>query len=93
MGFAGLMRLLASGMEIPELGPRLEARVEQDPQDAYALLDLATLLFLMLNTDYRKFAFEMQERALKIRRVYPLPVRAGPTPPGIAPRWRCACWY
>ena len=76
MGFAGIMRLLASGTEIPELGPVLEARTERDPQDANALLDLATLLFLMLNTDYRKFAFERQERALKLRRVYALPAPA-----------------
>jgi glutathione synthase/RimK-type ligase-like ATP-grasp enzyme len=81
LGFAGLMRLVASGTQIPDLGPQLEARAERDPQDANALLDLATLLFLMLNTDYRRFAFEMQDRALKIRRVYRLP--AGVAPPAL----------
>ncbi len=78
IGFAGLMRLVASGTQIPDLGPQLEARVERDPQDADALLDLATLLFLMLNTDYRQVAFQMQERALKLRRAYALPAAAAP---------------
>jgi glutathione synthase/RimK-type ligase-like ATP-grasp enzyme len=81
IGFAGLMRLVASGTQIPDLGPQLEARVDSDPQDAEALLDLATLLFLMLNPGYRQIAFQMQERALKLRRVYALP--AGAAPPAL----------
>ena len=72
IGFAGLARMLESGIDFPELGPRLEARIKNAPRDANALMDLSTLLFLSMNPDFRSIAFEKQRRALDISRVYRL---------------------
>jgi glutathione synthase/RimK-type ligase-like ATP-grasp enzyme len=72
IGFAGLARMLESGIDFRELGPRLEARIKNAPRDANALMDLSTLLFLSMNADFRSIAFEKQQRALDISRVYRL---------------------
>ena len=72
IGFAGLARLLESGIDFSELGPRLEASSQKRPSDANALMDLSTLLFLTINPDLRSFAFDRQKRALQIRPIYRL---------------------
>ncbi len=72
IGFAGLGRMLESGIDLPELGPRLEQRVKSAPQDAAALMDLATLLFVTMDPDHRKIAFEKQAQALQMSQVYRL---------------------
>jgi glutathione synthase/RimK-type ligase-like ATP-grasp enzyme len=78
IGFAGLGRLLESGVDFPVLGPQLQARVESDPSDANAILDISTLLFLTAHPDNRPFAFDHQQRALTMRRVYHLKPPAKP---------------
>jgi len=78
IGFAGLGRLLESGVDFPVLGPRLEARLANDSSDAAAMLDLATLLFLTQEPANRPFAFDRQRRALQMRQIYGL---AGPAHP------------
>lgn len=78
IGFAGLGRLLESGVDFPVLGPRLQARVANDPSDANALLDVSTLLFLTANAGNRPFALDHQRRALQMRRVYRLTPPANP---------------
>jgi glutathione synthase/RimK-type ligase-like ATP-grasp enzyme len=75
MGFAGLWRLMLSGLGIAQLGPMLDARVARDPRNAAALLDMATLLFLTLLPANRAHAFAAQQRALELQQVYRLPAR------------------
>ncbi len=72
-GFAGLARLLESGIDFSELGPRLEARSRTDPSDANALMDLSTLMLMTGNPDLRELAFKKQHQALQISRIYRLP--------------------
>lgn len=73
IGFAGLWRLELSGIEISTLGPLLEARLARDPDDACAMMDIATLLILTLIPENRAPAFAMQARALERQQVYRLP--------------------
>jgi len=80
IGFAGLGRLLQSGVDFPVLGPRLQERLATDPSDANALLDISTLLFLTAHPGNRPFAFDHQRRALELRRVYQLAPPAHPGP-------------
>jgi glutathione synthase/RimK-type ligase-like ATP-grasp enzyme len=76
LGFAGITRLLTTGVDFSELGPQLQDRVARNSQDACALLDLATLLILTQEPANRVPAFQAQQSALKLRRIYPLPVGA-----------------
>ena len=78
IGFLGLARLLASSGGLPVLGPRFEARAESNPRDANALLDLSTLLFFTANPDLRNTALDRQQRALRLRQIYPLAPPAHP---------------
>lgn len=78
IGFAGLWRLEQSGMGIARLGPLLEARVARNPNDAAAMMDLATLSIFTLRPDIREFAFTMQARALDLQQVYRLPAACEP---------------
>jgi glutathione synthase/RimK-type ligase-like ATP-grasp enzyme len=78
IGFAGLGRLLQSGVDFPLLGPQLQARLEKDPADANATLDISTLLFLTAHSGNRPFAFDYQQRALAMRRIYSLQPPAAP---------------
>ncbi len=80
LGFAGLWRLEVGGLEIPRLGPILDARVAADPRDADALMDTATLLFLTLDPANRAAAYAYQRRALQLRRQYRLPARRDEPP-------------
>ncbi len=70
IGFAGLWRLELSGLEIARLGPLLEARLARDPENANAMMDIATLSILTLMPENRAAAFAMQARALAIQQVY-----------------------
>lgn len=72
IGIAGLARLLASGTDPAQLGPRLEAQVNREPSNADALLDLSTLIFLLGNPEQRPIALARQQQALQLRRVYRL---------------------
>ncbi len=67
IGFAGLMRIVLSGIEIARLGPLLEARALRDPLDADVLLDLATMLLLTQVAEHRDIAMATQARALALR--------------------------
>ncbi len=73
IGLAGLGRLLGSGVDFPVLGPRLQARIQSDPSDLNAMLDVSTLLFLTQQPGNRPFAFDYQRRALEACQVYRLP--------------------
>jgi glutathione synthase/RimK-type ligase-like ATP-grasp enzyme len=70
IGFAGLWRLEVSGMDIARLGPLLESRLARDPQNADAMMDIATLSILTLIPENRQIAFEMQAKALAIKQFY-----------------------
>ena len=78
IGFAGLWRLELSGMEIARLGPLLEARLARNPNDAAAMMDIATLSILTLRPEYREFAFAMQSRALDLQRLFRIPAAREP---------------
>ena len=73
IGFAGLWRLELSGMPAARLGPLLEARVARNPNDASAMMDIATLSILTLRPENREHAFALQARALGLQRVYRRP--------------------
>jgi len=73
IGFAGLWRLELGGMEIARLGPMLDARVARNPEDAAAMMDIATLLFLTLLPANRAIAFATQARALELQQIFRLP--------------------
>ncbi len=70
IGFAGLWRLEASGLDIARLGPMLDARLLRDLGNADAMMDIATLSILTLIPENRPPALAMQLRALAIRQVY-----------------------
>jgi glutathione synthase/RimK-type ligase-like ATP-grasp enzyme len=72
IGFAGLWRLELSGMEIARLGPMLEARLARNPNDAAAMMDIATLSILTLKPENRAFALSVQSRAIDLQQVYRL---------------------
>ena len=73
IGFMGLMRMELAGVDLYKVGPQLEARVRRNPADANALLDLATLIFLLMDPAHRPMAFSLQTRALALQQVYRLP--------------------
>jgi glutathione synthase/RimK-type ligase-like ATP-grasp enzyme len=78
IGFAGLGRILKSGIDISVLGPQLEGRIASDPTDANALMDVSTLLFLTMDESKRPFAFDRQQRALQLRQLFPFSPPANP---------------
>ncbi len=79
IGFAGLWRLELSGIEISILGPLLEARLKREPENACAMMDIATLLILTLMPENRAPALGKQAWALHRQQLYRLPARrAGP---------------
>ena len=77
IGFAGLMRIVLAGIEMPRLGPLLEARAQRDPLDADALLDLATMLLLTQVVEHHDIAMATQARALALRPLYHMPAPKG----------------
>ncbi|KYC29298.1 conserved protein of unknown function [Sterolibacterium denitrificans] len=70
LGNAALMRRALAGDDLRPLGQQLLARAAADPQDANALMDMATLLQLTGNRD---LALSMQRQALEITPLYHLP--------------------
>lgn len=77
-GFAGLWRLMLAGMEIPRLGPMFEAHLAHHPDDAEAMMDMATLLILTMVPGNREPAFALQARALDLQQLYRLPAARAP---------------
>jgi|CXWL01.1.fsa_nt_gi glutathione synthase/RimK-type ligase-like ATP-grasp enzyme len=75
IGFAGLWRLELSGIEISILGPLLEARLKREPENACAMMDIATLLMLTLIPGNRAPALGKQAWALDRQQMYRLPAR------------------
>ncbi|MDE2367681.1 MAG: RimK family alpha-L-glutamate ligase [Burkholderiales bacterium] len=69
IGLPRLMEMCFRGLDLTPLRDRLVLRAERDPEDANALLDLSTILFLRGRTE---LALRMQAEALAIRRVYTL---------------------
>jgi glutathione synthase/RimK-type ligase-like ATP-grasp enzyme len=78
IGFAGLWRLEASGMEIARLGPLLETRLVRNPNDAAVMMDIATLSILTLKPENRAFALSVQSRAIELQQVYQLSAARDP---------------
>jgi len=74
IGLAYLMRMATSGADLGPLGTALIARAGADPRtaDAYALMDLSTVLQLRGN---RELALEMQFQAVSLQQVYSVPSR------------------
>ncbi len=72
IGLVELMRLAHAGVDISPLGQMLiEKKTNDTPEDANALMDLATVLQLRGN---RELALETQALAIKMERTYVLPV-------------------
>lgn len=72
LGMARLTRMGFEGQDLRPTARHLIARAEADTQDANALLDLSTVLYLMGRTD---LAYQTQIQALSIRRDFDLPAR------------------
>lgn len=74
LGMAAIVRLAYEGGDLEALLGRLVARIEQDPADAAALMDLYTLLQV---TGQKDQALSMQAMALSQRRIYHRPHGGG----------------
>lgn len=70
LGMAAIVRLAYEGGDLEGLLGRLVARIEQDPADAAALMDLYTLL---QTTGQKEQALSVQAMALGLRRIYHRP--------------------
>lgn len=70
IGLAALMRMVFSGEDLGVIGAQLIERAQRNPQDAYALMDLSTVLQLRGNRDV---ALAMQAQALELERLYRVP--------------------
>ena len=66
-GMAALMKKLCAGEDLNAIGSGFIARVRQDPGDANALMDLATMLQLVGKPD---LALNAQQQALALSRLY-----------------------
>jgi glutamate/tyrosine decarboxylase-like PLP-dependent enzyme/glutathione synthase/RimK-type ligase-like ATP-grasp enzyme len=75
MGLARLMRLAFEGQSLMPLANTFKARAEQDPEDANALMDLATALQLH---GLRDVGLATLSVALQTQRVYELPAQRSP---------------
>ncbi|MDE2504945.1 MAG: hypothetical protein KGL18_18430, partial [Burkholderiales bacterium] len=69
IGLPRLMEMAFRGLDLAPLRDRLVERARRDPDDANALLDLSTLLFLRGRSE---LALRVQAEALALRRVYTL---------------------
>jgi hypothetical protein len=74
IGLARLMRMAYSGVDLAPLGTQLIARAQRNPNDANALMDLATVLQLR---GERELGLNMQAQALQIQQIYHSPTGAG----------------
>jgi glutathione synthase/RimK-type ligase-like ATP-grasp enzyme len=70
MGLAKLMTMAYSGVDLAPLGARMIERVNADPADTNALMDLSTIMQLDFAPD---LAATFQELALSRQRLYRLP--------------------
>lgn len=75
MGLAALMRLTFEGQDLGPVAAQLIQRAQDDPQDANALMDLATTLELNFKRD---IALATQAQALQMESLYRLPAAAEP---------------
>ncbi len=69
LGIATLMKTLCAGGDLNTIGSEFIARVQRDPDDANALMDLATMLQLVGKPD---IALSAQQQALRLNRLYRL---------------------
>ncbi|MEC4721789.1 RimK family alpha-L-glutamate ligase [Noviherbaspirillum sp. CPCC 100848] len=70
IGLAPLMRQAFSGVDLKPLGTSLIEQSTRRPDDAHAMMDLATVLQLTGNRD---IAMAMQAQALQLQQVYRIP--------------------
>lgn len=75
MGLAALMRLTFEGQDLGPVAAQLIQRAQDDPQDANALMDLATTLELNFKPD---IALATQAQALQMQSLYRLPAATEP---------------
>lgn len=75
MGLAALMRMAFAGYNLAPLATQLLERHQRSPQDANALLDLATVLELSFKPEA---ALECQAAALALQPLYHLPSKKPP---------------
>lgn len=73
IGLAALMRMVFAGEDLGIVGADLIERAERNPDDAYALMDLSTVLQFRGNRDV---ALAMQAQALEVGRLYRAPSAA-----------------
>ncbi|MBF0550675.1 MAG: RimK family alpha-L-glutamate ligase [Deltaproteobacteria bacterium] len=74
IGFAALMRMGLSGIDLLPLGTRLIEHLKLHPNDANALLDLSIVLQLRRSPD---IALNVQAMALEIKQLYRFPAATG----------------
>lgn len=72
IGLVELMRLAHAGVDISPLGQVLIEKTTHNPDDANALMDLATVLQLRGN---RVLALQVQKQAIELQRAYILPAK------------------
>ncbi|MES2071727.1 MAG: RimK family alpha-L-glutamate ligase [Pseudomonadota bacterium] len=74
MGLAAMLRAAYYSVNLTPLGNELIAHLDNHPEDANALMDLSTILYMLGN---REVAAATQSEALKLARFYQLPTAAG----------------
>ena len=72
IGLVELMRLAHAGIDITPIGQMLIEKSAENPDNANALMDLATVLQLSSN---RELALQMQAEAIVLQRAYTQPVK------------------
>lgn len=75
IGLAALLRQSLAGTDLASLGQTLMARATENPNDANALFDLATLLQI---NHKRELALALQRQALEMQQLYHAPPPNGP---------------
>lgn len=70
IGLSKLMKMAFDGVDLAPTGAALIKRVEKNPQDAEALMDLSTVLQLKFQPDV---ALDVQAQALAIKTLYHMP--------------------
>jgi glutathione synthase/RimK-type ligase-like ATP-grasp enzyme len=74
IGLAALMRMAYSGVDLTPVGAQLIERIERNPLDANAPMDLSTVLQLKGSRD---IALSMQAQALQAQQLYRAPSASG----------------
>ena len=75
-GLAVLMSMACSGVPLTETAKHLMARIQRNPSDAYALMDLSIISHLWFKHD---IGLATQAQALRLSRHYRLPARGNAT--------------